>query len=469
MKNILMFLFTTIMINSSYAQYGSLGSIDARSLGLAGSSNSVSSGVYSIGINPANLAINKNNFIDFTTVLPLPSISISTGTNFLSLNDVNYFFGGVDGEARVLTEADKQRFNSLIQNGGLVFINASFSLFSFGINLNDNIGALAFSIQDIAGAKLYLPQALADVVLNGNPQGKTFNLNEANVKAWWIRNYSFSYARNFIEPNSSLIDRLTVGITGKLIHGYSYIGTDHASYNITTGSSNEITGSADLLGYSAFSDAFGVKYDFDSLKQKSSWGIFPTPAGTGFGIDFGIAAMLDNWTLSVSLTDIGKINWNKNAAEFSSFGEIYFDDLSNKDQMDSLENLLTGDSKKIDKFSTGLPTTLRFGTSYLLDEGTVPGSLLLAFDYDQGFNDLPGNTKFPRVSLGAEWKPMDWIPYIRTGISYNFEFGINWGVGLGIEIKIVELNFACSDMQSFIAPNQSKQLSFSFGSYWKLN
>ncbi len=469
MKYILMILFATIMISTSYAQYGSLGSINARSLGLAGTSNSVSKGVYSIGINPANLAINKKDFIDFTTVLPLPSVSINIGTNFLSLNDVNYFFGGVDGEARVLTEADKQRFNSLIQNGGLVFVNASLSLFSFGINLNDDIGAFAFSIQDVAGAKLYLPQALADVALNGNPQGKTFNLDDANVKAWWIRNYSFSYARNLIEPNSSLFDRLTVGITGKLIHGYSYIGTDHVNYNINTSSSNEITGTTDLLGYSAFSDAFGVKYDFDSLQQNSSWGVFPSPAGTGFGIDFGFAAKLDNWTLSLSLTDLGKINWNKNAAEFSSFGEIYFDDISNKDQMDSLENIITGDSKKIEKFSTGLPTTLRVGISYQFDEGSVPGSLLLAFDYDQGFNDLPGNTKFPRVSLGAEWKPMDWIPYIRTGISYNTEFGINWGLGLGIDMKIIELNFATSDMQSFVAPNQSRQLSFSFGSRWKID
>ena len=254
-----------------------------------------------------------------------------------------------------------------------------------------------------------------------------------------------------------------------LIHGYSYIGTDHVDYNINTSSSNEITGTTDLLGYSAFSDAFGVRYDFDSLQQNSSWGVFPSPAGTGFGIDFGFAAKLDNWTLSLSLTDLGKINWNKNAAEFSSFGEIYFDDISNKDQMDSLENIITGDSKKIEKFSTGLPTTLRVGTSYQFDEGTVPGSLLLAFDYDQGFNDLPGNTKFPRISFGAEWKPMDWIPYIRTGISYNTEFGINWGVGLGIDMKIIELNFATSNMQSFVAPNQSRQLSFSFGSRWKIN
>lgn len=129
MKYLMMFLFLGLLLNKTNAQFGSLGSIDARSLGLAGTSNSISNGVYSIGINPANLAINKNNFIDFATALPFPSVSINTGTNFLSLDDVNYFFGGVDGEARVLTEDDKQRFNTLIQDGGLVFINASASVF----------------------------------------------------------------------------------------------------------------------------------------------------------------------------------------------------------------------------------------------------------------------------------------------------------------------------------------------------
>lgn len=469
MKLIIILLSIFLMMNTSIAQYGSLGSIDARSLGLAGTSNTISTGVYSIGINPANLAINKNNFIDFTTVLPFPSLAINSGTDFLSLDELNYFFGGVDGEPRILTEADKEKFNSLIQDGGLVFANVSFSLFSFGINVSDEIGAFAFSVQDIAGAKIYIPQALTDVALNGNPIGKIFDLDDANVKVWWIRNYSLSYARNVVESVSSSFDRMTVGATIKLIHGYSYIGTDHFHYRVTTGSSNEITGTTDLLGYSAFSDAFGVKYDFDSVKHSGSMGVFPSPAGTGFGVDLGISATKNNWGFSIALTDLGKINWSKNAAEFSSFGEVYFDDVSSQAQMDSLEERLTGESKKINHFTTGLPSALRIGTSYLFSEGDVPGSLLLAFDCDQGFNDLPGNSKYPRLSVGAEWKPMDWIPYLRTGFSYNTEFGFNWGFGLGVDIKIVELHFASSDMQSFFTPNQATHLSFSFGSRWKLN
>lgn len=469
MKFITVLIFTAIMFNTGYAQFGSLGSIDARSLGLAGTSNSISTGVYSIGINPANLAINKNNYIDFTTVLPFPSVSINTGTNFLSLSDINYFFGGVDGEARVLTDADKQRFSSLMQDGGLVFINATLSLFSFGININDDIGVFAFSIQDAAGANLYLPNAVTEIALNGNPQGKAFNLDDAHVKAWWVRSYSLSYARNVIEPIVSTFDRFTVGVTAKLIHGYSYIGTDHINYNFTTGPSNQITGKTDLLGYSSFSDAFGVKYDFDSVSQKSSLGVFPSPAGTGFGIDLGLAAIKDNWGFSLSLTDLGKVYWSNKAAEFYSFGEVYIDDLINKDQMDSLTNSLLGDSRKIEEFSTGLPATLRLGTSYIFDKGVVPGSLLLAFDYDQGFNSLPGNSKYPRFSVGAEWKPLDWVPYLRSGFSYNAEFGFNWGLGLGIDIKIIELHFASSTMQSFFAPDQTKNLSFSFGSRWKIN
>ena len=62
MKNLITLLSIFFMMNTSIAQYGSLGSIDARSLGLAGTSNTISTGVYSIGINPANLEINKKNY-----------------------------------------------------------------------------------------------------------------------------------------------------------------------------------------------------------------------------------------------------------------------------------------------------------------------------------------------------------------------------------------------------------------------
>jgi len=467
-KSIFILLFFMLMINSLQAQFGSFGSIDPRSQGLGGTSNSVSGGIYSIGNNPANLIVNANSFIDFITVLPFPSVSINSGSNLVSLDDINYFFGGIDGQARVLTEADKKRFTGLMENGGLLFGTGGFSIFSFGINLQKEIGSFAFTINDAAGVNLNLPKALPELLLNGNQLGKTFNLDDSDVKAWWIRSYALTHARDISTHNFPWFEEIAIGVSLKFINGFSYVGTERSNYNFTTGPSHEITGSTDMLGYSSFSDAFGVKYDFDSVQNKGAFNLFPSPAGTGFGLDFGVTAIQNNWTFSLALTDIGKINWYKNAAEFSSFGKIYVDDILNNEQIDSLENRLKGNSRKIDNFSTALPAALRLGASYQFNETLVPGSLLLAIDYDQGFNNLPGNSKYPLLSLGAEWKPMDWIPYIRTGFSFNADFGINWSAGLGIDINVVEIHIASSTMQSFVAPKHTRRIGFSIGSRWKI-
>lgn len=456
------------MINSLQAQFGSFGSIDPRSQGLGGTSNSVSQGIYSIGNNPANLILNDKIFIDFLTLLPFPSVTINSGSNYISLDDINYFFGGIEGQARILTDADKERFTELMENGGLLFGTGAYSIFSFGINLQEETGSFAFTISDAAGVNLNLPRALPELFLNGNQLSKTFNLDDSDVKAWWIRSYAITHAREISTHNFPWFDQIAVGVSLKFINGFSYIGTERSNYNFTTGPSYEITGSADMLGYSSFSDAFGVKYDFDTVQNKGAFNLFPSPAGSGFGLDFGVTAKQNNWTFSLALTDIGKINWYKNAAEFSSFGKIYVDDILNNDQIDTLENRLKGNSRKIDNFSTALPAALRFGASYLFNEPLVPGSLLLAIDYDQGFNNLPGNSKYPLLSFGAEWKPMDWIPYIRTGFSFNADFGINWSAGLGIDINVVEIHIASSTMQSFLAPKYTRRIGFSIGSRWKI-
>ncbi len=458
-----------IMFSTIHAQFGSIGSIDARTSGMAGTSNAVSEGIYSIGINPANLTIKKNNFIDFTTLLPFPNAAIFSGTNFISLDDINYFFRGVNGNARVLSESDKNRFIDLMKNGGLVFNSSGLNLFSFGINLDNKIGSFAFSIHDAAGLNVTIPQAVSELIFFGNRQGHTFNLDDSDLKVWWIRNYALTYSRLLPDFKTLNFDNLSAGVTIKLVHGFSFIGTERSKYYFNTGSSNEISGSADMLAHSAFSDAFGVRYDFDSLRENKSISLFPPPAGTGLGFDFGAAALKNNWQFSISLTDLGFIRWYKNAAQFSSFGDIYVDDILNKEQIDTLKNRVLGKGERIESFSSGLASALRIGVSYLFNETLLPGKFLLAFDYDQGFNNLPGNSKYPVFSIGGEWKPMDWIPYIRTGFSYNYEQGFNWALGLGVDVSLVELHLSTSTMQSFIAPKHTKQISVFVGSRWKVN
>ena len=130
---------------------------------------------------------------------------------------------------------------------------------------------------------------------------------------------------------------------------------------------------------------------------------------------------------------------------------------------------MVGKGKRISNFQTDLATAIRLGIShyFLGKKGDNSGSLLLAFDYNQGFNDMPGNSLKPRFSLGMEWKPWEWFPFIRTGFSYGGELGFNWALGLGMDAGLVEFNIATSNFETLIAPNYAKQLSVSVGSRWK--
>lgn len=76
MKNIITAVLLVLTISiSSFAQFGSTGALDARSMSMAKTSNAVSEGVFSIGINPANL-LNSSDVVNFSTVLPIPNLSV---------------------------------------------------------------------------------------------------------------------------------------------------------------------------------------------------------------------------------------------------------------------------------------------------------------------------------------------------------------------------------------------------------
>jgi hypothetical protein len=451
-----------------FPQYGSVGSFDSRSMGMAKTYTALSTGINSIGINPANLMQGEDGHFEFSTVLPLPTVSLMSGTNFLSIEDFNYYFGGVNGESRYLTDQDKQKLDNLFKDGGDFFLDASTRIFTASWKMNSKAGAVGISVTDFMGGYLKIPQAFIEIPLYGNTTQQVYSFSETNIKSWWLRDYSLSYAREV--PGFSVFQKIFAGISLKYVNGFYYIGTDNVNTSLQTNSQYAITGNADLTGYSSFSKNFGVKYDFDSTRYNSNFSPFPSPAGTGLGMDIGFSASLSPiLNVAFAVTDLGSIKWSQRAAEYSALGDIYVDDISNKDQLDSLGDKLKGKGEYVNDFTTSLPTALRFGCSYFIDDkaGGIPGTLLLGLDYNQGLNDFPGNSTKPRISIGSEWKPMDWIPYIRTGLSFGGWAGFSWAFGLGMDAGLVEFNFATSDMNSLVAPNSAKHISVSFGSRWK--
>jgi hypothetical protein len=443
---------------------------NARSMGMANTFTSSSYGIDALGKNPANLFRDSLKHIELITPLPIPNLSINVGSNILSLDDYNYFFGIKNKDAngkdigRILTTSDKDRLKNLFSNGGNVFLDESLMLFGISIQPNKSFGTIAFTISDVISANATFPKGIVDIAMSGNVSNSVYNFNDTQFKAWWLRKYSFSYAHE-LNIFQHIFKSFSAGISINLIQGFAYAGIDHINTQLQTGDENVITGQSNFLAHAAFSPSFNVKFDFDKTdKTNNSFSIFPIPAGTGLGIDLGINAKLSNsFSVGLALTDIGSITWNKNVAEYSTNKPVFIDDITSKDQRDTLVNHLTGKNsgKYINSFSTQLATAMHLGTSLRLT------NLLLAFDYNQGFNDQPGNSKLPRFSVGTEWIPNWWVLQFRTGISVGGYDKFNWAAGLGLNFGLLELNFGSSDFQYAFAPNSTKRITIAFDSKWK--
>lgn len=472
------FIINLLLTLTIFAQAGgSVGTSDARSVGMAKTYTAASRGVFSIGHNPANLMLSDDNHFEMTTVLPLPNLRIRTGTDFLSIEDYNYFFGGVeqpDGsvDGRQLTDSDKDRLKNLFKDGGFFVADFSTSVLSISYKASDKIGAFAFGINDIAAFEMNFPEEFIHLALDGNTPGRIYNFNDADMKGWWHRNFSLTYARDLSEIPQEIFKKISAGITFKYVQGFSYAGIDHIKSTFETGDGNQLITHGDLLAYAAFSPDMNVKYDFDSTdtEEEGSFTPFPKPAGTGLGFDFGLSAQLnDIWSFGLAVTDIGNIKWDQNVARFTSNQAFYLTDITDDDQLDSLGKSFVGEGEYIDHISTEMPTAFRMGVAFQLDKlvGSFPGQMLVALDYNQGFNNQPRNSKKPRFSMGLEWKPMDWIPYIRTGVSVGGRDSFGWALGLGIDAGILDFNFATPDFHYLLMANNAKRVALSLDTRWK--
>lgn len=475
MKILALVLFAASVITAQAG--GSLGVNDAKSLSMAKTGLTSATGLFALGNNPANLHTSTTKTVELIIPLPLPTISISAGTNFMTIDEYNYFFGysttNADGEkeGRYLNEADKSRLKNLFSDGGTLNFDAYVQLFGASVRPNDKFGTVAFSIADVFASSSTVPKGIIDLGFDGNVQNQVYNFNDTKHKAWWLRKYALSYARDLnLFP---FFESMTAGFSLNIVQGFFYTAIEDVKTNLTTGENNVITGTGEFTAYSAFSSDFAVKYDFDDgPKGDSKAGAFPESAGSGIGFDFGLNAKISrSVSVALALTDLGSIKWDKNVAEFKSKKALFLDDLTNEDQRDSLVDALTGkeSGKYISEISTPMASAFQIGVALQMHEifnGKFPGRMLVALEYHQGFNDQPRNSTDPRVSIGIDWG-LSRIFSIRSGFSFGGFDKFNWAAGLGFDFGVLELNIGTSDFQYAVAPNSAKRVVVGIDSRWK--
>lgn len=465
-----LYILVTVIFASAFmfAQNGSLGMVDAHATGFGKTYTANSRGVYAIGINPANLALPGGKRFE---IAPPLNIAMRAGTDFLSIDEFNYFFGGVDSAGtkvgRYLTDDDKERLVNLFKDGGTFITDLSLIQFGASAKFDSSIGAFGFSIQDVFYTKFKFPSGIIELAMNGNRVGTDYDLNDMQFKSTLYRTYNFAYARE-VKILPKWFRKATLGIGIKYIAGYAYASLDKINTSITTDSNFYIGVTSAHRVLTAFSESFGVNYDFDSsgVKKKSAMSAFPEAAGSGMGYDIGFSAIInDKWSIALAVTDIGSINWNKNAAEYISESSMIIKDASDPNLSDSLKNQFKDKGKYLSSFTTKLPTTLRLGASYIFR----PDVFMLTADWNFGLNDAPRNEKVGRFSFGGEWNAARWLPYLRGGVSFGGADFFSWTVGLGLNIWRIELNAATPDFQYLFSPKSGKRVSFAAGWRFRFN
>ena len=426
--------------------------VNVRGMGMARTFDATSRGLDAVGVNPANLGFPDQG----TVTMSLVPFGLHFGSDVFTYGLYTNYFTGVPTDsgrvARYLDESDKRNILDAFRDGvGETRADAEVRLFGLSICLGE-LGTVALTATEQFQAYVDMPKDYAQFLLEGNTPGSTLDFSKTDLKAAWVREYAITFGRQF--KGFSIFRTFAAGLGVKLVHGYGYYELERFNTSLTTATNGTLTGTVGfqtrLSGAELFRNSDNARYS-----------PFPAPAGTGFGVDVGVAGALNEYlSVGFSITDIGSITWDSDNQKTSVDTTMVIDDPVTVAKSNSVENALNGKQQAIGSFSTSLPTTLRLGFAMEVHKLFVhmPGELLIGFDYNQGLVRTAGSVTTSRVSLGAEYRLVHWFP-IRTGISLGGTDHFNYAFGFGFNLGVFDLDLASENISLLLAPK-----NFSYGS-----
>jgi len=439
-----------------------------RGMGMARTVNATARQFDALGINPALLGMRGRGNLS----VGLAKVGLGLSSDFLSYDIYNdYFTGTLDGSGEIvptyLTDADKERILAEFPDDiGTFMADGEAGFLGFSLTI-DGVGGFGFSAADHLGGKALIAKDYARFALYGlDSLGSTYLFDGSGIGGWWWREYNLSFGMQ-IPLRSSKIRQLYGGIGVKLVHGFGVAETVN-SHGLLANERVEINQyiarlELDYLVRRARSS--------DLSEEDTDVPFFPAPAGSGFGLDLGVAVDIDGVLATLSITDIGSISWSGNLTEtYSSYSGVITDPFNEATQ-DSIESAIEGQVRPGSAFSTSLPTRLRIGFSFHSDSVRAlrgfPRGLLLAFDYTQGLTSSLNNTVTPRFSLGVEYRPIYFLP-LRTGVSVGGGTNVRWAAGFGLDFHYASLDVGVENVLLFFTPTEYDMLSLGAGLTFRL-
>jgi len=431
---------------------------NARSNALGGSFTAISRGVFSVGFNPANLALPS----EYKSYITLFGINSYATNNFYSLM-TSAKYGGKDLTADN-KKLQKEFLSELPEDGwrSSIGLNMPVPLVSF------SSGNKAFTANLLYVTDYYVSRPALDLIFGNLQKGVDYQL-DLRCDALTALEYAYSMGIPY--------ENMAFGFSLKYYQGLGYYGLDP---DHRTGS--VMVDTADFI----------LKGSGDYIFRQST-------QGRGFGVDFGVAFQdLNGWQAGISLINIGSvIRWNtetlvsktlkdwplglmglmikngymKNSdIDLDFAGESYHYSFEIKDV--NRDNFLEGDSSYGDYFvshrkvvmdstvfRTRLPLVLRVGLAR-----HVNPDLLVAAEFAASFQESLNYWKGWRTSVGVEYSYFKKFPF-RMGFALGGLSGYEIDLGTGLSLGFAHLDWSIGFHRG-IWIHTAQGLNFSLGAYF---
>ncbi|MEO6696049.1 MAG: DUF5723 family protein [Ignavibacteria bacterium] len=442
---------------------------DVRSLSMGKTDVSNSYELGAFNSNPANIVRQRSNNNASAYFSLFTNLNLVINSEFFSVDFYNkYFTKNSSLNPVLLTDQDK---TDIVGKAGSNPINFTGYFREFAIVINKpKFGAIGISLDERFSGNFAVSRDILDLGLFGNEINRLYNFVGTRVEGSWVRQMNLTYANYLNVKGNKTFESFSYGVSVKPQFGMYYLTTKKNNLTLTTNKNFEVEGNGEIeLLYSGISDNNKI---VNSL----------SPAGFGFGFDAGINAGIKNFSkngelnIGVSINDIGYINWYKNAYSYFYNGNYIVTDITDPDQLDSLDKIIKGTKTLLRNFNTALPANLRIGLTYKLFPGKVKNpskansleTANFSLEYIQGFSDKFGSTKDPVVGIGSEVN-LGNIFSPRIGFGFGGREKFVMGLGIGINTVPVIIDLGTYNVSSIFNPKGTGKISGGLSIKFKIN
>ncbi len=389
-------------------------------------------GPHALFVSPSNLALPRSPIY----YVYLPYLHLGLTNNLMDITLFNHIF-----QIDTLYDADKNEILNRIKYDTWDVATSHASIIGF------SVGNFGLGVRGFAGMRASIPKDLIELSLYGNELGRTYDFSKLKLEYMegLEANLGGAYTIN-MENNKNL----NVGVS----IGYIYSST--FGYEIDSGRAAPAYFAIDSIHAAFVSDSHYLAAR-DTVYFKYADG------GSGYRINLGVSSQL-NKEVSVSLgleNVFSDIYWNTDPLQGMAYMNVRnfkLQSLLDSAFRDTFIDTLTMDTTNT-AFHTSLPRILRVGLTY--KSSTQP--VITYLDYEQGFTNGVFSTTVPKLSFGAEYSPISFIP-LRLGFTVGGDVGFGFNIGVGLNVPYFFIDMGYSAHNGLFNSAEGHELTLAIGS-----